>query len=141
MRRSFRFKLKVLRTIVAAMAGEQQPCIVSIAEGLSQFEVPFVDSVSRTISTRTLFLNEPVIYQPSHLPSPVLTHIVFVGKDHFMVGASVTERMIPRSQAQRVRITCKNRIAINRVGGIIADLIGQNPKMAGVGGWLHGNFC
>ena len=94
------------------MNADQQACIVSIAEGLSQFEVPFVNSVSRTISTKSLFLNEPVIYQPLHLPSPVLTHIVFIGKDHFMVGASITERMIPRSQAQRVRMTYKNRITM-----------------------------
>ena len=102
MRRSFRFKPKVMCTIDAAMGGEQQPCIVSISEGLSQFEVPFVDSVSRTITTQTLFLNEPVIYQPPHLAQPVLTHITFIGKEYFAVGASTTERMIPRSQTQKV---------------------------------------
>ena len=93
------------------MASEQV-CIVSRVDGLSQFEVPFVDSIARTVITKSLFLNEPVVYQPSHLPAPVLTHIVFIEKEYFVVAASVTERMIPRSQAQRVRGTHEDRIAM-----------------------------
>ena len=84
------------------MASDPQACIVSITDGISQFEVPFVNSVSRTITTQTLFLSEPVIYQPPHLAQPVLTHITFIGKEYFAVGASTTERMIPRSQTQKV---------------------------------------
>ena len=77
-------------------------CIISRVDGLSQFEFPFVDCIARTVTTQTLFLNEPVVYHPMHLGQPVLTHIAFIGKEYFGVGASTTDRMIPRSQTQKV---------------------------------------
>ena len=41
------------------MASDPPACIVSITEGISQFEVPFVNSGTRTITTQSLLLNEP----------------------------------------------------------------------------------
>ena len=79
-----------------------RPCVVSQQEGLNQFEAAFADPVARTTMTRTFFLYEPVLYQPSHLAQPVLTHIAFIAKDHFVVAASTTDRMVPISQAQKV---------------------------------------
>ena len=43
-----------------------------------------------------------MLYHPSHLAKPVLTHIEYVGNDHFVVACSTTDRMIPFGQAQRV---------------------------------------
>ena len=80
------------------------PCAVAVShsEGINQFEAPFADPVNRTKLTRTFFLFEPVLYQPSHLAQPVLTHIAFITKEYFVVAASTTERMIPCSLAQSV---------------------------------------
>ena len=76
------------------MGSDQQACL--------QFDVPFVHSVNRTSTTQSLFLNEPVVYHPPHLAQPVLTHIAFIDKDYFVVGCSTTDRMIPKSQTQKV---------------------------------------
>ena len=80
------------------------PCAVAVShsECINQFEAPFADPVNRTKMTRTFFLFEPVLYQPSHLAQPVLTHIAFITKEYFVVAASTTERMIPCSLAQSV---------------------------------------
>ena len=80
------------------------PCAVAVsqAEGINQFEAPFVDPVNRTKMTRTFFLFEPVLYQPSHLAQAVLTHISFITREYFVVAASTTEHMIPCSLAQSV---------------------------------------
>ena len=78
------------------------PCVVSQQDALNQFEAPFADPVSRTKMTRTFFLYEPVLYQPSHLAQPILTHISSIAKDFFVVAASTTDRMVPISQAQKV---------------------------------------
>ena len=80
------------------------PCAVAVShsEGVNQFEAPFVDPVNRTKMTRTFFLFEPVLYQPSHLAQAVLTHISFITKEYFVVAASTTERTIPCSLAQSV---------------------------------------
>ena len=78
------------------------PCIVWQQESINQFEAPFADPVARTITTKTFFVYEPVLYQPSHLAQPVLTHISFITKEYFIVAASTTDRMVPLSQAQKV---------------------------------------
>ena len=80
--------------VAANMGSDQQACI--------QFDVPFVHTVNGTITAQSLFLNEPVVYHPPHLAQPVLTHIAFIGEDYFVVGCSTTDRMIPKSQTQKV---------------------------------------
>ena len=94
---------------VIAMTPETHPCqpacLVSRLEGLNQFEAAFIDPWNRTITTKTFFLYEPVVFQAAHRPHPMMTHIAFIAKDYFVVGASTTDRMIPVSQAQKVR-TC-----------------------------------
>ena len=76
------------------MGSDQQACV--------QFDVPVVNGVNHNTTSPSLFLNEPVVYQPPHLSQPVLTHIAFIGKDYFMVGCSTTDRMIPKSQTHKV---------------------------------------
>ena len=75
---------------------------VVVTEDASQFETVLLDAVNRTWVNQTFFLYEPIVYHPPHAAQPILTHIAFIGNDYFVAGCSVTERMIPKSQAQRV---------------------------------------
>ena len=74
----------------------------NIQETLSQFEAAFVDEHTGSTRTVTFFKGEPIIYQAPHLPTPILTHIDTIARDHFMAACSGTARMIPTRQAQRV---------------------------------------
>ena len=103
------FISSIVQDFVIAMTPETHPrqpaCLVSRLEGLNQFEAAFIDPWNRTITTKTFFLYEPVVFQAAHHPHPMMTHIAFIAKDYFVVGVSTTDRMIPVSQAQKVR-TC-----------------------------------
>ena len=78
------------------------PFVVASEESLNRFEAPFVDEHTGAHYTVSFFLREPVLYHPAHLAKPSFTHVSYISKDYFVVGASTTDRMIPNRRAQQV---------------------------------------
>ena len=78
------------------------PFVVASEESLNRFEAPFVDERTGAHYTVSFFVREPVLYHPAHLAKPSFTHVSYIAKDYFVVGASTTDRMIPIRRAQQV---------------------------------------
>ncbi len=78
------------------------PFVVASEDSLNRFEAPFVDEHTNDRYTVSFFVREPVLYHPAHQAKPSFTHISYIAKEYFVVGASTTDRMIPIRRAQQV---------------------------------------
>ncbi len=78
------------------------PFVVASEDTLNRFEALYVDEHTDDRCTVSFFVREPVLYHPAHQARPSFTHISYIAKDYFVVGASTTERMIPIRRTQQV---------------------------------------
>ena len=78
------------------------PFVVASEDSLNRFEAPFVDEHTNDRYTVSFFVREPVLYHPAHQAKPSFTHISYISKGYFVVGASTTDRMIPIRRTQQV---------------------------------------